>query len=58
MCSGCGLYVPKGVGVRMHECPQCGLRMDRDLNAAKNILRIGLGMQASVPGNRNSRISV
>ncbi len=58
MCSGCGLYVPKGVGVRMHECPQCGLRMDRDLNAAKNILRIGLGMQASVPGNRNSRIPI
>lgn len=36
-CSGCGTTVPKGLGVRTHSCPQCGLVVDRDLNAAINI---------------------
>ncbi|MFN8374660.1 MAG: transposase [Anaerolineae bacterium] len=42
MCSGCGVIVPKDLSVRVHECPQCGLKIDRDLNAALNILRRGL----------------
>ena len=42
MCSGCGAIVHKGLGDRMHICPECGLTMDRDLNAALNILRSGL----------------
>lgn len=42
MCSGCGEIVPKNLSVRVHECPHCGLRIDRDLNAAKNILSRGL----------------
>jgi len=28
--------------VRVHECPHCGLKLDRDLNAARNILARGL----------------
>jgi putative transposase len=48
-CSGCGMKVPKGLGDRLHECPRCGLAMDRDLNAARNILhRAGVG-----PGPHN-----
>jgi putative transposase len=43
-CSGCGATVPKGLGDRQHECPHCGLSIDRDLNAARNILiRAGVG---------------
>ena len=32
----------KDLSVRVHSCPYCGLSMDKDLNAAKNILRLGL----------------
>ena len=48
-CSGCGIKVPKGLSERVHRCPHCGLIVDRDLNAARNILnRAGVG-----PGLRN-----
>lgn len=39
MCSGCGEKVPKSLSVRTHRCPHCGLVLDRDHNAAINILR-------------------
>ena len=42
MCSRCGLLVEKTLAERVHECSSCGLRMDRDHNAAINILRLGL----------------
>jgi len=42
LCSRCGLKVNKSLSDRVHECPQCGLVMDRDENAAINILRLGL----------------
>lgn len=41
-CSGCGEVVPKDLSVRIHECPHCNLKIDRDLNAALNILGRGL----------------
>jgi putative transposase len=41
-CSGCGVKVEKALTVRVHECPDCGLRLDRDVNAAMNILYLGL----------------
>jgi len=40
-CSGCGERVPKSLSVRTHVCPSCGLVIDRDENAAINILRAG-----------------
>jgi putative transposase len=41
VCSGCGVMVPKELKERWHQC-DCGLLMDRDENAARNILAIGL----------------
>ena len=37
LCSACGAKVPKTLGVRVHRCG-CGLVLDRDENAARNIL--------------------
>ncbi|TME83856.1 MAG: IS200/IS605 family element transposase accessory protein TnpB [Chloroflexi bacterium] len=45
-CSGCGVLVPKRLSERIHRCPACGLVIDRDTNAARNILRLGLSRQA------------
>ncbi len=41
-CSRCKTTVKKGLSVRVHSCPVCGLQIDRDLNAAINILAVGL----------------
>jgi putative transposase len=41
-CSRCLALVPKGIEDRIHNCPHCGLSIDRDLNASYNILRLGL----------------
>jgi putative transposase len=40
-CGRCGAYVQKSLSVRTHICPFCGLVEDRDVNAAKNIVRAG-----------------
>ena len=45
-CSGCRQRVPKSLSMRTHVCPSCGLVLDRDENAALNILRAGQARQA------------
>lgn len=42
MCSRCGQLVEKELSDRVHKCSRCKLRLDRDINAAINILRLGL----------------
>jgi putative transposase len=37
-CSQCGTRVQKSLSVRTHICPSCGVVLDRDHNAALNIL--------------------
>jgi putative transposase len=37
LCSGCGVVVHKGLAVRWRSCPDCGMSLHRDHNAAKNI---------------------
>jgi putative transposase len=39
--SGCGERIEKSLSVRTHACPTCGSTLDRDENAALNILRLG-----------------
>jgi putative transposase len=41
-CSACGTRIKKSLSVRTHICPACGLVLDRDENAALNILHAGL----------------
>lgn len=41
-CSSCRCVVPKKLHVRIHDCPHCGFRTDRDHNAALNILHRGI----------------
>ncbi|WP_448526295.1 RNA-guided endonuclease InsQ/TnpB family protein [Parathermosynechococcus lividus] len=43
-CSNCGHRVRKTLSTRTHSCPNCGFEMDRDQNAALNILKKGLKM--------------
>ena len=54
-CSGCGRVVQKGLSVRWHACPDCGTRLHRDHNAAKNIERLGQSLRggAGVPASEN-----
>ena len=40
-CSRCGASAPKLLSERLHQCGSCGLQMDRDENAARNILALG-----------------
>lgn len=41
-CSKCGHKVPKTLAIRIHQCDQCGIIIDRDYNASRNILKRGL----------------
>jgi len=41
-CSQCGMMVPKTLADRVHLCPNCGLELDRDINASINIRTLGL----------------
>jgi putative transposase len=46
-CSACGhLLAALSLSTRAWQCPSCGTRHDRDVNAAKNILAAGLAVSA------------
>jgi putative transposase len=46
-CSGCGHRQKLSLSDRTYTCPCCGLVLDRDLNAARNILALGQQCLAS-----------
>jgi putative transposase len=49
ICSHCGAMVPKDIQERRHLCGQCGLSIDRDHNAALNILALGRSAAGLAP---------
>jgi len=49
-CSACGVVVPKTLADRWHTCPDCGLSLGRDHNAARNILHRAQGLGWSFQG--------
>jgi putative transposase len=52
MCSACGHVLAElSLGTRTWQCPSCGTRHDRDINAAKNILAAGLAVARGNPGH-------
>ena len=53
-CSRCGNRVEKALSDRLHVCPVCGLSIDRDWNAAMNVLNRGLMVSPSSGGNAPS----
>jgi putative transposase len=54
-CSGCGERIYKSLSVRTHVCTNCGLILDRDEHAAKNILWRGQRLRGlpAVAGGMN-----
>ena len=53
-CSGCGERVKKSLSIRTHVCPACGLVLDRDQNAALNILERALRTAGQAETGRSS----
>jgi len=51
VCSGCKNIVPKTLAARKHQCPFCGLTIDRDINAARNILQLALNTVGTTGSN-------
>ena len=55
-CSACGVITAKmPLNIREWTCAACGVRHDRDVNAAKIIRAEGLSVQACGDGVRPSR---
>ena len=47
-CSSCDSIVKKLLSVRVHNCPNCGLVLDRDHNAAINIKKAAVALRGGV----------
>jgi putative transposase len=56
-CSDCGTMVKKSLSIRTHICTGCGVVLDRDHNAALNILSSALNGTEGHSGTRDSKKS-
>jgi putative transposase len=58
-CSGCGQTVQKKLSERWYNCPHCGLSLQRDVNAARNILIRAMSTHAfASPGSGEWDVTV
>lgn len=48
-CSGCSNRQEMPIHIRDYKCPKCGLALHRDVNAARNILRLGMQSLVATP---------
>ena len=54
LCSACGRRKPNlTLADRTYQCGHCGLRIDRDLNAAVNLARLGETRQRQLTGEQS-----
>jgi putative transposase len=53
-CSNCNKLIKKTLSDRVHQCDQCGLKLNRDVNAAKNILALGLKTHRDASGTQGA----
>ena len=54
-CSGCGTVKTKlGLSERTYTCPSCGLTLDRDINAAANLLKLAASGAESQNASRGT----
>nr|WP_307731442.1 zinc ribbon domain-containing protein [Microseira wollei] len=51
-CFNCGERVIKDLSVRVHNCPNCGVSLDRDLNASLNVLKRTVGQPFAACGGK------
>ncbi len=54
-CSVCGTRVQKSLSTRTHQCPNCKTVLDRDHNAALNILKKAI--QCGLGGSRREQLN-
>jgi len=55
-CSNCGELTPKSLSVRTHVCQHCSFVLDRDQNAALNILRAGTQPSGTIDVSRSDEL--
>ena len=53
-CSNCLNIVPKELSERWHSCPHCLTELDRDLNSAILIKKVGLGVKLTIKRSRKN----
>ena len=54
-CSGCGNVKPMRLGERTYACAACGLALDRDYNAARNLKRVGVSALRGAVGKSGAK---
>ena len=55
-CHACGYRAKKPLKERWHHCPMCGASLDRDTNAAINILNLAMGKNNNLDGITSSQV--